>query len=140
MFSTDSELDLGIHCPYAVDRQLHKITYPLAINRDEWVVLQNALLQIAVQVRSCVVPGETIGHLREIICPERQKAHVLRDAISTDRRSWQLDHRSDLIPNLLPLSHEDLCRGLVNSFRQHLHFLLGGNQRDHDLRRRAETF
>src|SRR5579871_2883499 len=100
MLAANAKLQLLARAPAALRRDLHELADALAIDRNERVVIDEALLQISVEEAAGIVARETEAGLRQIVGAEAEELGALGDLGGAQSRARQLDHRADEVINL----------------------------------------
>ena len=134
MFATDAQLDIRTGLSTGSCRHFDQLADTLLIQVSEWIALKDLLLIVIRQETARIITGETKGHLREVIGTEGEELRLLRDLIGQQCRSWDLDHRTDLIGHRPITVCDDPIGGLRNDLLDKAQLCLIADQRDHDLR------
>src|SRR5712692_5615579 len=90
--------------PALLDPDLDKLPYAGGVERDEGILLEQAVLDVVVQELARIVAAQAEAHLREVVGAEGEELGLARDVVRGQRPARDLDHRPDLELDLL-------CRG-----------------------------
>src|ERR1019366_339491 len=140
VFATDSDLDGRTRLAAFFDGHLEQLPNAFAIEHRERVLLQNALRKIGRQELVNVVTRETEGGLREIVGAEAEELGFFGDLIGNQRCSWQLDHGSHQVFDLVLLLGKYLFRHPTHDGGLVRHLVQSAGERDHDLRFHLHAF
>ncbi len=135
MLAADAHLHARTLGSAPLDGQAHEIAHAVDIDRDERVLLEDALVQIGLQEAAGVVSADAEGGLGQVVGAEREELGALGQIAGPDGGARQLDHGADLVFHGDPgLGHhrlgDTICQGA-----QEIHLLALGYQRMHDLGR-----
>jgi hypothetical protein len=103
------------------------------IERLEGIVGEDAAFDVQREETSRIVAAQSQRGLREVVGPEGEELGRLGDLASRQRRARQLDHRPDLVVDLLAHGAHDLRVTLLEDATLVIELLHGGDERDHDL-------
>src|SRR6476646_9514120 len=101
MLAANADLEIRTRLASAGDADLDEFTNAIAIDRDERVDLQNSLGDIGAEESGGVVATNAVGGLRQIVGAEGEEFGGLHDIAGHQARARQLDHRTDLVGELL---------------------------------------
>ena len=79
VLAADAELEVGPCLAAALAADPHELAHALAVDADEGILLQDALLLIGTEEGAGVVAREAEAGLREIVGPEAEELRGLRD-------------------------------------------------------------
>ena len=78
-------------------RRLHQETDPLLVQFCERIVFKNLVFIISIKELARIVPGEPIGHLRQIVGAEAEEVRDLCDFIRHCAGTRRFDHRPHFV-------------------------------------------
>ena len=84
----------------ALDRDLHQLADAVAIDADEGIVIEQALLQVIAEEAAGIVARQAEAGLRQIVGAEAEELGRLGDLAGAERSARQLDHRAGEIVEL----------------------------------------
>ena len=115
-------------------RRLHQETDPLLIQFCERIIFKNLVFIISIEELARIVPGEPIGHLRQIIGAKAEEVRDLCDFIRHRAGPRRFDHRPHFVFELCA-GGADLCvRSLDYDLFDKCQLFGVCRQRNHDLR------
>ena len=94
MLTTDTALQVGTCCATLEDSLADKLTYAIAIQNLERIVLQYVALQVDRQELGNIVAREAESHLRKVVSTEREELCNLGNLISRNSGARNLNHRT----------------------------------------------
>src|SRR3954469_8245619 len=104
VLAADAQLDALLRAAAPLDRDAHQVADAALIDGLERVSLQHAVLEVAGEELSLgVIPREAERRLRQVVRAEREEVGELGDLVGPDARARELDHRPDLVLDLLAL-------------------------------------
>ena len=110
----------------------HQLAHACLIQFAERVKLINFLVVIAFQEFTGIVPGETEGHLGQVVGTKAEEISFLRYIIRSQRGSRYLNHGTDLVIQEIALFLHNLFRGFHNNILHEQQFLALTSQRNHN--------
>ena len=133
MFAANADLETGPDLAAAGDADFHEFADAIAIDRDERIDFQNPLADIGAEEACGVVAADAVCGLGQVVGAEREELRGLRHVAGHQARAGKLDHRTNLIGELLAgLLHHRL-RGGVDARLDQVELGLGRDQRHHHL-------
>ena len=133
MLTADTDMEIGINGLAEVDGHLHELTYACLVKLGEGISLEDLLVVVCIQELSCVVSGETEGHLRKVVCTEAEECGLLGDLISRESCSGDLDHGSYFVLDIGTCCCDLLISRLNDYILNELELLDLTHEGDHDL-------
>jgi len=97
MLAADADLQFGASLAPARDADLHQFADPVAIDRDEWIDLQDSLCDVGAEESGSIIAADAIGGLRQIVGAERKELRRLGNVAGHQAGTRQFDHGADLI-------------------------------------------
>src|SRR6516225_10543859 len=79
MLAADADLQAVPRLAPALNPDLDELADTVAVQRDEWIDLQDALRDIGAQEARRVVAADAVGRLRQIVGAEGEEFRTLRD-------------------------------------------------------------
>ena len=134
MLAADTDVQLRIDILTKLDSHLHELAYAALVELGERVILKDLGIIVCLEELARIVTGEAVGHLGKIVGSEAEEVCVLRDLISSQGSSRDLDHGSDFISHIRAHLLDLSIRGLDDRLADIFEFLVVAYQRDHDLR------
>ena len=98
--------------------KLDELSDAVLIDRLERISGKDAALEVLGQELPDVVPREPVGHLSQIVRPEREELRLFRDRLGDEARPGHLDHRADQVGDLPLVLRFDLGGDLADTLRQ----------------------
>src|SRR5690242_12933001 len=100
MLAADAELQVLARLAAALGADLHQLADAIAVDRDEGVLLEDALLLILAEEAAGVIARQAEAGLRQIVGAEAEELRRLGDLAGAQNGARQLDHRADEIGHL----------------------------------------
>ena len=140
LLAADTEFDVGSGGLTAFDSNLHKLAYTYLVESCEGVGFENLLHIVFVKELTGVVSGETESHLSEVIGTEGEEFSFFSDFVSSQSRSGDFYHSTDMVFHRGIVSLENLFGSLYDYALNVLQFLYVAYERYHDFGNNVETF
>ena len=95
MLAADAELEVAPRAPAALGGDPHQLADAVAVDADEGIVLDDALLQIGAEEAAGIVARQAEAGLGQIVGAEAEELGGLGDLAGPQRGARQLDHGAD---------------------------------------------
>src|SRR5207248_3206783 len=96
VLSANADLELAPALAPALDPDAHQFADSLAVQRHEWILLEDAARDIDAEKACRVVATDAIRRLRQIVGAEGEEFGGLRNLAGHQGRARKLDHGADL--------------------------------------------
>ena len=112
----------------------HQLANAGLIQLCKGIVLENLCVVVSVQELACIVSGEAVGHLGQVVCTEAEELSFLCNLVSSQCSSRNLDHGTNLVLQISASLCDLLVSNCNNDVLYELQLLDLANQRNHDFR------
>src|SRR2546425_1048 len=141
MFAADPDLEVPPDFAALLDAHPHELADPVAVDRLERVVREDALLDVVQEeLRLRVVAAVPHRRLGQVVRPEREEFGVMGDCVGDESGPRDFDHRAELVGHRDPLALHDLLRLVLEGVSFDPQLLGQTHQRDHDLGPHIDAF
>src|ERR1051325_2779040 len=94
MLAANANFEIRLHTATALSAHSNQLANAISIEHLKRIVSHDLSFDVVRQEAAGIVATQPECSLRQVVCTEREKLRVLRNAIGHERRAWQLDHRS----------------------------------------------
>src|SRR5262245_55403521 len=140
VLAADADLQIGARRASVLDADFEKLPHAFLIERLEWVVGEDLLLDVEGQEAARVVAAQSHRGLSKVVRAEAEEFRDLGDAVSGQRGARQFNHRPYQVLDRFTLALKDLARDASDDVGLQLQLVHVGHQRDHDLRFDYDAF
>ena len=134
VLAADSKMNVRANLRPLLYRNLNQLTYAVLVQMCEGILLVNLGLIVILQEFACVIAGEAEGHLRQVIGSEAEELCLLCDLICHKGCTRNLDHGSDVVPDIGILLRLHLLSGIYDLLLDKGKLLHIADKRNHDFR------
>ena len=92
VLAADTYMQRRIYRLAKLDSHFHQLAYAGLIQLGKRIVLEDLGVIVSVQELSCIVTGETKGHLSQVVCTEAEEVSFFCYIVSCKSCSRDLNH------------------------------------------------
>ena len=134
MLATDTYMHVRTYWLAKLDRHLHQLAHTGLIQFGKRIIFKNLGIIVSIQELTCIITGESIRHLSQIIRTKAEELSFLGNLVSRQSCSGNLDHGTNLILQV-NICCCNFCVSSLNHKLLHIFQLFDiSNQRNHNLR------
>ena len=134
MLAADTKLDVRAGGLTELASHLNELAYADLVELCERIVLVDLLIIVSAEELARVVTAETEGHLSKVVRTEGEVLCFLRDLVSRQSSSRDLDHGADLVGHGRACLCDELISRCSDNALNVCQLLDFANERDHDFR------
>src|SRR5699024_10450123 len=116
VLAADTYVELRINRLSKVDSHLHQLANANLIQLCERIVLEDLSIIVSVKELTCIVTGEAVCHLCQVVCTEAEEVSLCSNLVSCKSSSRDLDHCTNFVLQVASCSSDLSVSCLNNKF------------------------